>query len=370
MRAQRRVPFFDLHASLAPIMGELHAAWTDVVESGAFVGGPAVSAFEEQFAAYSKAEHCVGVANGTDAIELVLRALGISSGDEVLVPANTFVATAEAVVNVGATVTFADVDPATLLMRPCDAEAAMTDRTTAIIPVHLYGQMCDMVGFRELADRANVALIEDAAQAHGASVDGYSPGALSAAATFSFYPGKNLGALGDGGAVLTNRADLESDIRCLAAHGRSAEDRYLHDKVGRNSRLDGMQAAFLSARLPQLEAENTRRREVRELYSQHLPESVVLVDQAPGRVCSDHLIVAQVDDRDEFRQDLETRGVATGLHYPRPCHLQVAFVQERLPWSMPVAEAAASRIVSLPVWGQMPDDDVDYVCRQIREVVG
>jgi dTDP-4-amino-4,6-dideoxygalactose transaminase len=370
VNSSRKVPFFDLHSSLEPIMANLHTAWTDVLADGAFVGGSAVAVFEAEFAEFNSAAHCVGVANGTDALELVLQGLGIGPGDEVVVPANTFVATAEAVVNVGATVAFADIDPDTLLLRPCDVEPLINDRTAAIMAVHLFGQMCDMVGLAELAARKGIALIEDAAQAHGASVDGHSPGSLSAAATFSFYPGKNLGALGDGGAVVTNDAELANSIRSLSAHGRSLEDRYLHDVVGRNSRLDTMQAAFLSLRLSRLEGENDHRRLVRELYVEELPSPVALVAQAPGRVCANHLIVAQVDNRDEFRKELAARGIATGVHYPRPCHLQRPYVSAGGPTSMPVAEAAAGRIVSLPVWGQMPEDDVLYVCKQVEELVG
>lgn len=366
MTSGRRVPFFDLNASLRPVMPALDDAWASVCADGAFVGGAAVSRFEAEFAAYCDVPHCIGVANGTDALELALKAVGVGIGDEVIIPANTFIATAEAVVNIGATVAFADVDPETLLMRPADVEPIMNARTAAIVPVHLFGQPCDMVGFGALASKAGLVLIEDAAQAHGARVEGRAPGSLSDAATFSFYPGKNLGALGDGGAVVTRHDHVAQKIRSMSAHGRSAEDRYLHDIVGRNSRLDTLQAAFLSVRLSQLEGENAHRRMVRDRYAAWLPESVRLVAQSDGRECSNHLIVAEVDNRDEFRRVLDESGVGTGIHYPRPCHLQDAFVQERVSWTMPVAEAAANRIVSLPVWGQMPEDDVAFVCEQVE----
>ena len=365
---QRRVPFFDLAASLDPVKDRLDAAWAEVYNHGGWVGGPAVGAFEEQFAAFSNIDHCVGVANGTDALQLALKALGVGPGDEVIVPANTFIATAEAVTNVGATPVFADVDAATLLMRPIDVEPLIGPNTAALIPVHLYGQPCDMAGFAQLAEKAQLALVEDAAQAHGASCDGLSPGALSDAATFSFYPGKNLGALGDGGALITRHLDLAEQVRSLSAHGRSVEDRYLHDLVGCNSRLDTLQAAFLSIRLENLERENAHRRKIRELYEQWLPPSVQLVKQEPGRISSNHLIVAEVDEREPFRAELEARGVQTGLHYPVPCHLQKAYTETGTSGSRPVAETAAGRIVSLPVWGQMPEDDVAFVCEQIGAI--
>jgi dTDP-4-amino-4,6-dideoxygalactose transaminase len=362
---ERRIPFFNLAASLNPVKAGLDAAWNAVYEHGGWVGGPAVEEFERAFAAYCEVEHCVGVANGTDALELALTALGVGPGDEVIVPANTFIATAEAVSNVGAVPVFADIHPATLLMRPIDAESMITPRTVAVIPVHLYGQPCDMAGFARLAEKAGLGLIEDAAQAHGSRCDGLAPGALSDAATFSFYPGKNLGALGDGGALVTRNADLAEKVRSTSAHGRSLEDRYLHDVVGRNSRLDTLQAAFLSVRLDRLDEENTHRRRVRALYEQWLPASIQLVKQEPGRISSNHLIVAEVDERESFRRELETMGVQTGLHYPVPCHLQNAYLGDGTPASRPVAESAARRIVSLPVWGQMPEDDVAFVCQQI-----
>lgn len=362
---ERRVPFFDLAASLNPVKEQLDAAWAEVYGHGGWVGGPAVGAFEQAFADYCEINNCIGLANGTDALELALRALGVGPGDEVIIPANTFIATAEAVSNVGATPVFADIDPATLLMRPIDVEPMITPRTAALMPVHLYGQPCDMAGFASLAEKAQLALIEDAAQAHGSRCDGLAPGALSDAATFSFYPGKNLGALGDGGALVTRHDDLAEKIRSISAHGRSLEDRYLHDVVGCNSRLDTLQAAFLSVRLTRLDEENNHRRRVRDLYEQLLPASVQLVKQEPGRVSSNHLIVAEVDEREDFRRELETRGVQTGLHYPVPCHLQKAYFEGGNTPSKPVAESAARRIVSLPVWGQMPEDDVVFVCEQI-----
>ncbi len=365
--SERRVPFLDLRASTAPVAAELDAAWKSVTGHGGYVGGPEVAEFENAFARFCGTEACIGVANGTDAIELVLRALAIGPGDEVVVPGNTFIATAEAVTNVGARPVFADVDPATLLIGPDDVAAALTPATKAVLAVHLYGQPCDMVSLAAFTSPRGLALIEDAAQSVGATYAGSAPAAHSVAATYSFYPGKNLGAFGDGGAVVTNDPGLAAKIRQLSAHGRSDEDRYLHDVVGRNSRLDTIQAAVLAVRLSRLPEENAHRARVHGWYREALPSSVRLVEQAPGRVSSHHLAVAQVDDRDDLRSQLDQVGVSTGLHYPVPCHLQKAYAGMGPVPSLPVVEAAAARIVSLPIWGQMPQADVAYVCEHLTK---
>lgn len=366
----RNVPFLDLRASTGPVAAELDAAWKAVTGHGGFVGGAEVAEFEQDFARFCGTDDCVGVANGTDALELVLRAMNIGPGDEVIVPANTFFATAEAVVNVGATPVFADVAPDTLLLGPENLSAAVTPRTVAAIPVHLYGQPCDMRALASVAAEHGVALIEDAAQAHGAGYHASGPAVHSSAATYSFYPGKNLGAFGDGGAVVSNDQTLVARIRQLSAHGRSESDRYRHDVVGRNSRLDTLQAAVLAARLPRLADENAHRAQVHAWYVEHLPPSVQLVAQAPGRTSSFHLMVARVDDRDGVRERLAAVGVATGLHYPVPCHRQAAFSDAHGDLSFPVAEEAADLILSLPVWGQMPHEDVVYVCDQLARLAG
>jgi dTDP-4-amino-4,6-dideoxygalactose transaminase len=366
----QNIPFVNLRSSTLRVAAELNAAWEDVTNHGMYVGGPEVAIFEAEYAQFCGAEECVGVANGTDALELVLRALGIGAGDDVVVPANTFIATAEAVSNVGARPVFADVDHRTLLIGAEEIREAVTPATAAVIAVHLYGQPCDMVSLSAVAADTGVALIEDAAQAHGAGYAGSAPASHSAAATYSFYPGKNLGAFGDGGAVVTNQPELAETVRQMSTHGRSAEDRYRHDRVGRNSRLDTIQAAVLSVRLKRLAEENAHRAQVHSWYRGWLPSSVQLVEQAPGRTSSFHLLVAQVDDRDELRDQLSELGVDTGLHYPVPCQRQPAYATATAIPSLPVVEAAADRIVSLPIWGQMPEADVAYVCEQIHRLRG
>lgn len=364
----RTVPFLDLSHSVERDAAAFRSAWDRVLGHGGFVGGPEVAEFEQEFAEFCAVDECIGVANGTDALEIVLRALGIGPGDDVVVPANTFFATAEAVCNVGARAVFSDVDPDTLLIDPETLRAALTPNTAAVIAVHLYGQPCDMRALSEVAADAGVVLIEDAAQSHGARYANSEPAAHSVAATYSFYPGKNLGAFGDGGAIVTNDSSLANAMRQISQHGRSDADRYCHDVVGRNSRLDTVQAAVLSVRLRRLPEENAHRSQVFEWYAERLPASVPLVAQAPGRTSSFHLLVARCDDRDGLRRDLAAAGVQTGLHYPVPCHRQVAFAADGHVEPLSVVEAAAASIVSLPIWGYMSEVEVDYVCEQITRL--
>ena len=261
------IPFLDLAGVNGALRDEYDLAWKAVLGHGRFIGGPEVARFEEEFADYCGASTCVGVGNGTDALELILAGLGIGPGDEVIVPGNTFIATAEAVVAVGARPRFVDVLPDTLLLDPAAVEAAVNPATAAVMAVHLYGQMADVTALGSITGRLGLALIEDAAQAHGARFDGHRAGSVGVAAGFSFYPGKNLGALGDGGAVTTSDPELATRIRRLADHGRSASNRYHHDLRGRNSRLDTVQAALLSVKLADLDVANTARRRAME----HLP---------------------------------------------------------------------------------------------------
>jgi len=361
------VGFFDLSTVLSAARPQLDAAWGRVLAHGQFVGGPEIAEFETAFAEFCSAPACVGVGNGTDAIELALLGLGVAPGTEVIVPTNTFVATPAAVSNIGAIPRFVDVDEATLLLTPEIAEAAITERTSAIIAVHLFGQPCDMSGLSDVARDHGLILMEDAAQAHGAEFDGQRIGTHSAAATFSFYPGKNLGALGDGGAVVTKDPVLADRVRSLSAHGASEDDRHTHVAIGRNSRLDTLQAALLQVRLGTLETENAHRRLVRTWYEELLPSTAPLVTQAPGRLSAHHQIVAQVEDRGALKQRLQDRGVSTGIHYPTPCHLQPSFAHLP-PAELPVAERAASRILSLPLWSHIERSQVEYVCEQIRSL--
>jgi len=356
------VPFLDLHGVHAALRDPLNQAWSAVLGHGRFINGPEVAAFEGAFAEFCEAEHCVGVANGTDALELILAGLGIGPGDEVLVPTNTFVATAEAVVTVGATPRFVDVLPDTLLIDPDAAAAAIGPRTAAIMAVHLFGQMTDMPALSALASKHGLALIEDAAQAHGARFAGRRAGGGGVAAGFSFYPGKNLGALGDGGAVVSNDAALVGRIRQLADHGRSQTDRYGHEVVGRNSRLDTLQAAALHVKLPVLDEANRARAAAVAQYRKSLPAWCVPVGVHPHAEPVYHLAVVQVPDRAATARALDAAGIGWGIHYPVPCHLQPAFARYALE-PLPVAEAAADHILSLPLSPTLTNEQVERVSR-------
>jgi dTDP-4-amino-4,6-dideoxygalactose transaminase len=359
------VPFLDLERVHAELREPLDLAWKTVLGHGRFIGGPEVAAFEGAFADYCEAEHCVGVANGTDALELILAGLGIGPGDEVIIPTNTFVATAEAVVTVGARPRFVDVLPDTLLIDPAAAAAAVGPHTAAIMGVHLFGQMVDMPALQALAARHGLALIEDAAQAHGARFAGHRAGSGGIAAGFSFYPGKNLGALGDGGAIVSDDTALVCRIRQLADHGRSQVDRYAHEVSGRNSRLDTLQAAALHVKLAELDAANRGRRAAVARYREALPEWVVPVTEHSEAEAVYHLAVVQVPDRAAATAALDEAGVGWGVHYPVPCHSQPAFAAYAGE-PLPVAEAAAQRILSLPLSPNLTAEQIDQVSRVLH----
>ncbi|MCU0269498.1 MAG: DegT/DnrJ/EryC1/StrS family aminotransferase [Acidimicrobiales bacterium] len=362
------VPFVDLAPIHAEIHDEVLARLTAIVERGDFVGGGAVGEFEEAWARYCGRRHAVGVANGTDALELALRALGVGPGDEVIVPANTFIATPEAVVAAGATPRFVDVDPATLLVTPELVADAVGPRTAAVIPVHLYGQVCDMDGIVAVARRAGIAVVEDAAQAHGATWRHARAGSFGQVGCFSFYPGKNLGAFGDGGAVVTDDEALAERIRSLANHGRSATSRHAHDHVGMNSRLDTLQAAVLLTKLPHLDAWNALRRRAATRYRARLAAvaGVEAVAVAADAESVHHLEIVRVPDRDGVAGRLRTQGIATGLHYPVPCHRQPPFAAEV---ALAVCEQAATEILSLPMYPYLSDAQVDRVVDALAEAL-
>lgn len=362
------VPFLDL-ASINELSREhFDVVWERVLKHGGYVGGPEVSEFERDFASYCGVSHCICVANGTDALELILTGLGIGTGDEVIVPANTFIATAEAVCAVGAHPRFVDVDPDTLLVDPAAVADAVNAATAAVIAVHLYGQMADVEQLSRIATRHGLALIEDAAQAHGARFRDTRAGAAGVATGFSFYPGKNLGALGDGGAVVTDDDGLARRIRSIANHGRAEADRYRHDYRGRNSRLDTLQAGILSAKLSLLDDTNSRRAEVMAAYREQLPERCVPVATHPLATPVYHLAVVQVPGRGRVLQALDAAGIGWGIHYPIPCHRQPAF-SAYAATSAPVTERAAEHIVSLPMSPSLRDDQVTRVCEVLRGAV-
>jgi dTDP-4-amino-4,6-dideoxygalactose transaminase len=361
------VPFTDLSAPSREVRPEIDRAWERVLATGRFIGGPAVAAFEQSWAAYCGASHCVGVGNGTDALRLTLSALGIGPGDEVVVPANTFVGSVEAIVLAGATPRFADVDPDTLLLAPDALRAATTSRTAAVIVVHLYGQPADMDAVSKAATQAGLAVIEDAAQAHGATWRGQRAGSMGLAGCFSFYPAKNLGAFGDAGAVVTSDTHLARRIRSMGNHGRADGSHDRHDLAGTNSRLDALQAAVLSAKLPRLDDWTRQRRAAAARYQAALASGPVrLVPEAPLACGSWHLAVARVAARDRVREHLTAMGIQTGVHYPVPCHQQDpyrGFGTEPLP----VAERAATEVLSLPMYPQITDAQVNRVCEAVAE---
>lgn len=362
------VPFLDLAAVNRGFRREHERAWRALMDHGCFVGGPEVERFEEEFADYCGAARCVGVANGTDALELILRALGIGRGDEVIVQANTFVATVEAICAAGAVPVFVDVLPGTLQMDPSAVAAAVTPRTAGIIAVHLYGQMADVDALGRVARRHGLALVEDAAQAHGARLRGVRAGAAGAAAGFSFYPGKNLGAFGDAGAVVTSDAALADRVRRIADHGRDPDDRRRHDLRGRNSRLDSIQAAVLSAKLRRLDEDNAGRVRAMETYRRLLPPACRVLDEHPDSHPVHHLAVVRSADRDRLAAGLTAGGIGWSVHYPVPCHLQPAyaeFMRDRLP----VAEEAADEIISLPMWPTISDEEIVAVCEAAAEAL-
>ena len=361
------VPFVDLSAIHKPLAGEFAAVFQRVLERSTFVLGPEVQEFESAFAAYLGVDHCVTTNNGTTALQLVLAALGIGPGDEVITVTNTFIATAEAISAVGAKPVFVDVDPVSYNMDPVLAEKAITPRTRALLPVHLYGQCADLDALADIAQRRNLHLVEDACQAHGSEYKGRKAGTMGVAGCFSFYPGKNLGALGEGGAVSTSDAALAQKMRMLRDHGSLRK--YEHAIPGYNFRLEGMQGGFLRVKLPHLDGWNEQRREVAALYSSKLKDSgIVAPKEMPYGKHIYHLYVVQVDNRDSVQRDLGANGVATGLHYPVPLHLQQAYKDLGYREGyFPVSEKLARRILSLPIYPGLSTDAAEYVVNKLLE---
>jgi len=359
------IQLVDLNAQYNTISDEITAAIQSVIKSSAFIGGTAVRDFEKEFAAYCDAKACVGVGNGTDAIYLTLRALGIGPGDEVITVAHTFIATSEAISMTGARPVFVDIKEETMLMDPRLLETAITPRTKAIIPVHLYGQPCEMDAIMEVAERHGVKVIEDAAQAHGAKWRGRRVGSIGDAACFSFYPGKNLGAFGDAGAVVSNDEDLIERVRMFANHGRL--EKYTHKMEGVNSRLDGLQAAILRVKLRHLDEWNESRRQHADFYL----DSLTNADMRPPRIHPDavpvwHLFVVRVADRETFQNRLKHEGIATGIHYPVPLHLQPAYEQANIPQgTLPVTEKVAAEVVSLPMYPELTSEQLETIVNAV-----
>jgi dTDP-4-amino-4,6-dideoxygalactose transaminase len=361
------VPLLDLGAQHARVWRELDAAVSRVVAHGQFVEGPEVAEFERSFAESCKARYCIGTSSGTSAIELVLRAIGIGPGDEVVTTPFTFMATVAPVLLTGAHPVLVDVDPGTGLLQADAVEAAITPRTAVLLPVHLYGQTVDLDRFRALADRYKLFLLEDAAQAHGARWQGRPAGSVGDAAAFSFFPGKNLGAFGDAGCVTTNDEVLARRIRKLRNHGRI--DKYRHDEVGTNARLDSLQAAVLLAKLPHLIGWNQRRRRHAAAYDRAFEPAagVVPIRIAEGALPVYHQYVVRVGDRDGCRRALERLGISTGVHYPVPLNRQPA-LEGLVRGGHPAAESLAREVLSLPVFPELYQHQRESVAEAVTAV--
>jgi dTDP-4-amino-4,6-dideoxygalactose transaminase len=368
-RESLQVPFVDLAAQYATIVEEINEAILKVVHGTNFILGWDVGLFEKEFAAFCEAEYAVGVDSGTSALELTLRAYGIGPGDEAITAANTFIATALAISYTGATPVLVDVDPQTYTIDVSEMGRAITARTKAIIPVHLYGHPADMDPILEIAQQHGLVVIEDACQAHGAKYKGKRVGSLGHAAAFSFYPAKNLGAYGDGGMVITNDERVAESVRMLRDYGQ--REKYHHELQGYNRRLDTLQAAVLRVKLQHLGAWNAARRQRAQLYSELLSHCPVVVPvDADYAETVYHLYVIRVENRDKLRAYLHDKGIATGIHYPIPIHLQPAYRDlgyEK--GSFPVTEEYAGQILSLPMYAELTPGLVEYVVEAIRDFV-
>lgn len=368
---QIKVPFLDLKSHHLPIMAEINLAIQEVIEGSAFAGGPFVAAFEQDFAAYCNAPYALGVGSGTDALWLSLLACGVGPGDEVITVPSTFMATAEAITYCGACPVFVDVDECTYTMDPEALKDALTKRTKAIIPVHLFGQPADMDPIVEFARNHGLYVIEDACQAHGAEYKGRRAGTLGDAACFSFYPGKNLGAFGEAGAVVTGSPELQEKIRILRDHGQVRK--YFHTMVGWNCRMDGIQGAVLRVKLRQLEASNKRRRAHAAHYDAALSgvEGVATPAHASCVRHVYHVYAIRVNERDEVMKYLADQGIATGVHYPVPVHLQEAY--RSLGYdrgAFPTAERCAAEFVSLPMYPELTEEQLEIVIEGVKKAVG
>lgn len=371
------VPFNDLKSQYLNIKPELDAALHEVLDTTAFINGPAVQEFEQAFAAYCGPNiYCTGCGNGTDAIILALRALRITAGDEVIIPAMSFIATVEPLITFGVKPVFVDIEEGTYTIDAAKIEACVTDRTRAIMPVHLYGHVCDMDVIQDIANRYRLHVIEDAAQAHGAELHGKRVGSFGDISTFSFYPGKNLGAYGDGGAITSRNEHVALAVARLSNHGRGEPrgkrfEKYKHFVIGYNSRLDTMQAAVLNVKLKHLEDWTQRRREIAARYDAQLSDLVMVTRPRKGSRAVYHHYIIEVDGRDEVLEEMKKRDVHCGVHYPDALHQHkpVKDVMGDLEGQFPVAERLARRCLSLPIYPEMTDAMVDHVCVSLKEVL-
>lgn len=360
------IPFLNLKAQHQALKAELLAAVSEVIDSTAFAGGPYVAKFEEEFASYCTTKYAVGVGNGTDALWFALLALGVGPGDEVITVANSFIATAEAISYCGASPVFVDIDESTYNMDPALLERAITPKTKAIIPVHLYGQMADMDPIMEIARKHNLFVVEDASQAHGAEYKGRRAGTIGDVGCFSFYPGKNLGACGEAGACVTNDSALRSKIAMFREHGQAKK--YYHDVIGWNGRMDGIQGAMLSVKLKHLESWTEARRAHASEYTKAFAKvhGVLTPKEAAYSRHVYHLYVLRVKNRDEMLKNLAEKGISCAIHYPLPLHLQNAYKSLRQGrGSFPIAERCAEEIISLPMFPELTREEIAEVVSRV-----
>ena len=364
-----QINFVDLNKQYSLIKPEIDDAIQRVIKSSSFIGGEEVSAFEEEFAQYCDAHYCAGVNSGTDALKFICMALGIKEGDEVILPVNTFIATALGVSSMGAKPVFVDCEDGTYNIDVKKIEEKITSRTKAIIAVHLYGQPAEMDSIISIAQKHKLYVIEDACQAHGAFYKDRRVGTFGIASAFSFYPGKNLGAYGDGGAVITNDADMTEKIKKLREYGQ--EKKYVHTERGTNSRLDGLQAAILRVKLRHLDGWNEKRRNVAACYYDNLKDlQIKLPITMADRNHVYHLFVIETDNRDELLQYMSQKEIFCGIHYPIPLHLQGAYRELGYKeGDFPVSERSASRILSLPVYPELKKEEIRYIKNTINEFV-
>ncbi|HYH59625.1 MAG TPA: DegT/DnrJ/EryC1/StrS family aminotransferase [Thermoleophilaceae bacterium] len=364
------VPFVDLGRMHNPLEAELKEVFEQILSTGAFNLGVELERFEAEFAAYCGAAHCVGICDGTEALRLALVAMGAGPGTEVVTTPSTFIATVEAVAATGARPVLADIDPATRCLDPERVAAAIGPNTVAVVPVHLYGRPAPMAELREAC--GEIPLLEDAAQAHGADLDGRRTGTLGRAAGFSFYPTKNLGALGDGGAVVTDDEDLAAVVRSMRHHGSAADDANQHVRPGRTSRLDNLQAALLSVKLRELDRWNEERRTAAARYRDALDGLPITLpqDDPPGGSQVFHLFAVELDDRDRVRDELRAAGIGAAIHYPNPAHLNPAWSELAAPGDLPAAESLAARTLSLPMFPGIEDAEIDRVAEALRTALG
>ncbi len=368
-----KIPLMNLKDCYLDIYDEVMKKIKELIDNTEFIGGSEIAKFEEEFAKYCHVNYSIGCSNGTDAIEVGLKALGIGAGDKVLVPVNTFIATAEAVNNIGAEVDFIDIEEDYYTIDPVKIreylETDKGDKVKAIIPVHLYGQMANMPEIMKIAREYNLKIIEDSAQAHGAELNGKRPGEYGDMATFSFYPGKNLGAFGDAGAVVTNNKELYERIQMLVNHGRKPGAKYEHEIIGSNKRIDTIQAAVLRIKLKYLEKWTEMRREKAKLYLSSLENrsNIILPKIRENSNPVWHVFVLRIQKRQEFRKKLSEKGISTGIHYPYPLHMLEAYKYLNYKkGSFKIAEHQSKELLSLPLWPEMDDKTIKRICEEIK----